>query len=76
MRDIVLKNHKKSHDYAPGFYSVFKICLGHYFDSITGFDIVKFDDEVTKSAPNESTKDAVLSKYGQEGVDIIVRLLA
>lgn len=76
MRDVLLGNRKKLHDNSKGFYCTFKVSLHNYFDIITGFEITKFEDEVIKSAPNISMKDAVLSEYGQEGVDIIVKLIA
>ena len=75
MRNLLLGNRKKVHDNKNAFYCTFGVSLDNYFDIVTGFAITKFEDDVIKSAPNVSMKDTVLSRYGQEGIDIIVRLI-
>ena len=75
MRKIILDHHKAIHENKQEFYNVFGIALVSFFNPITGFDIVKFDEEFIKSADGESVKDKVLCKFGQEGVDVITNLL-
>jgi len=41
---------------------------------ILGFDVVKFDKWLAPKK-NQSIRDAVLERYGQEGVDILNKLV-
>lgn len=56
------------------FLAVFGKPLADFYDGIFGFDIVKFD-EWLKVPDGTSTKSFVLTKYGQEAVELILRLL-
>lgn len=76
MRKIILNHHKIIHENRQEFYNTFGISLKEWFDPILGFDIVGFDKEIIKSSDNESIKDKILRKYGQNGVDVITDLLA
>ncbi len=57
------------------FQRVFGVPLSKFWDKQFGFDIVAFDEKFIKPNDNESTKQATLRKYGQEGLDLIVALL-
>ena len=74
MRDIVFRNKKIYHDLHQEFRSIFGVGLIDYWDDFTGFDIIKFDDEVIKSLDGVMA-DTVKEKYGDIGVTIIERLL-
>ena len=75
MRKIILDHHKIIKENREEFYNTFGVSLTDYFDPIFGFNIVAFDEEVIKPSANESTKDKVLRKYGQNGVECIENLL-
>ena len=72
---IVIKNKRKHDQYHKSFFRIFGIRLSRFFNLITGFDIVKFDDEVLHSQDGESSKDVVQREYGNEGVKIIMSLI-
>jgi len=55
---------------------IFGVSLRSYWNNITGFDIVMFDDDVIKSPENESMGATVLETYGQEAYDLIRRLIS
>ena len=75
MRKIILNHHKIIKENREEFYNTFGVSLTDYFDPIFGFNIVAFDEEVIKPSANESTKDKVLRKYGQNGIECIENLL-
>ena len=75
MRKIILNHHKIIKENKQEFYNTFGVSLSDYFDPILGFDIVKFDEEIIKPPDGESTKDKILRKYGQNGVEVIKNLL-
>jgi hypothetical protein len=58
------------------FAKIFGVSLRSYWNNITGFDIVMFDDEFIKSPDNKSMGDAILETYGQEAYDLIRRLIS
>lgn len=75
MRRIILNHHKIIKENREEFYNTFGVSLTDYFDPVLGFDIFKFDAEVIKPSANESLKDKILRKYGQNGVEVIENLL-
>jgi len=75
MRKIILNNHKIIKENRQKFYNTFGFSLLDFYDPILGFDLSKFDKEVIRSSDNESIKDKVLRKYGQNGVEVITNLL-
>jgi hypothetical protein len=56
------------------FKQIFGCSLHDYMDLRVGFFITKFDDFI-KPNENESLKDAIKRKYGDEGVKLIEELL-
>jgi hypothetical protein len=75
LQDVFRANLKLRGDYYRKFGATFGWPLASFFNNLTGFDIVKFDDVVVKPPDGTSTKDAVFARWGQEGVDIILGLL-
>jgi len=57
------------------FKRIFGINLLDYFCPITGFDIVRFDDNFIKSPDGKSMRQVIQEKYGNEGVELIERLI-
>ncbi len=57
------------------FKQVFGVALHPYMNLITGFDIVKFDDEVVKPPDGTSSKQAIEQRWGQEAVELIKELM-
>lgn len=57
------------------FKKLFGVNLRTYWDNFTGFDLIKFDDEVVKPKDGTSTRQAVRKKYGKEGVELIESLI-
>ena len=48
--------------------------LKEYWD-FTGFDVIKFDEEVIKPADGVSTRQAILSNYGTDACTFIQKLI-
>jgi len=67
--DFINKNERKE------FQRIFGVNFSLYWDNLLGFDIVKFDNEVVQADENESMSEAIQKKWGQEGHDMILKLL-
>ena len=61
--------------YEPEFKATFGISMWPYMDMVTGFDVVKFDEEFIKPGDNESTNAAIVHKYGREAANLIMKLI-
>ncbi len=74
--DHVLKNRMKALDNCNEFQRIFGIRLKPYWDgNILGFDVIKFDEWL--EVPEDiSTMEHIKVKFGQDGCDIINKLLA
>lgn len=59
---------------ANEFQRIFGLRLGDYLNPIFGFDICKFDEDI-KTPDNISTKDFILSKFGDNAVKFIEQLI-
>ena len=57
------------------FKRIFGKDLKDYFDNLIGFNITYFDLEFIKTPAGKSMKDVVDEKYGNEGVEVIQKLL-
>ncbi len=76
LQDYALKERKKQLEYNMSFLKIFGIRLSTFFPNvILGFDVVKFDRWI-KPEETENTYDAILRKFGLEGVDLIKKLIA
>lgn len=62
-------------DQTQSFRETFGSPLRSFWDNITGFDVIKFNDEIIKAPNGESTASVVKGKYGQEGIDLVMDLL-
>jgi hypothetical protein len=56
------------------FKRIFNRSLHTFWDPLTGFDAIKFDDWLKPEA-GTSTRDAVLSRYGEEALNLIENLM-
>jgi len=71
----VLRNRMNCLELNMPFIEVFGVRLKKFWEgNILGFDVIAFDKFI-EPEENESTNDAILRKYGQEGLDIINKLL-
>ena len=75
LEDVFRSNLKLRGDFYRRFGATFGWPLASFFNNLTGFDIIKFDDVVVKAPEGTSIKDAVIARWGQEGEDIILGLL-
>ncbi len=73
--DYLKKNKDTYVRYAPQFQKEFSVRLWTYWDMRTGFDIVRFDDEVIKPPDGASTREAILARYGEDAVKLIEELI-
>jgi len=74
LRDFIIGNKKKLHDNRDKFFEIFNVPLDNYWD-LTGFDVIKFDEELIKPEDGVSAYNAVLWFYGQDAVDFILHTL-
>ena len=56
------------------FKSTFGVPLKAYMDLITGFDVVKFDEEVVKPPDGVSSEQVVEERWGKPAVELIKSL--
>lgn len=56
------------------FQDTFGVPLKSFWDHMTGFDVIRFDDFV-EPEDDQSTEEVVLARYGQKAVDLCRRLL-
>ena len=70
-----LKERHKQLYYKIPFSKVFGIRLFTFFTKVVvGFDVVAFDKWL-KPKENQSTYEAVFERFGQEGVDLLKKLV-
>ena len=75
VQEFMLSNNKKRLELAGKFQSVFGISLGKFWSVLTGFDIVKFDEEFMKTPDGTSTEEYVKQKYGEAELSVVRGLL-
>lgn len=73
--EFMLDNNRKRLKYTGSFQSVFGVSLGKFWDTVTGFDVVKFDEEFMETPDSVSTEEYVKQKYGDLGLSIIRGLI-
>lgn len=56
------------------FKTIFGVHLRKFWDNVTGFDVLKFDEFV--GAGDRSTYEVVAERFGEDGVKMIKRLIA
>ncbi len=74
-KDLMANNKALFMKHAPEFKSIFGTNLKPYFDMITGFDVIRFDEELIKPGKKESTEDKVRKVYGERAVQLCRELL-
>ena len=70
-----MENRKKELKYSPQFQTIFKVKLHSFLSYVTGFDIIKFDEEIIKSG-DSCMEDAIHSTYGENGVSLVRELIS
>jgi hypothetical protein len=58
------------------FQAIFKVPLHRFWHPFWGFDVVRFDEQFIQAPDGRSTRDVVLERYGQAGVNLIDEILA
>jgi len=69
------KNAKLRRDSREAFMGFFQRPLEKYMDNLTGFDVVKFDEEIAKPNEGESTAAAVERQWGDEALALCRTLI-
>ena len=57
------------------FAGLFKRNIKEFVDPVTGFDLIKFDDEVACCLEGESTAEAIDRQFGEEAVRFVMSLI-
>lgn len=73
--DFMMDFRRKYMAHATEFQHIFGRRLFDFWDNITGFDVIKFDEQFIKPDEGQSTQDAVRGKYGDIAVELIHKLL-
>lgn len=73
-RDYILKYKRLLHDNSDAFQTTFGVPLSQFWDTFTGFDIVKFD-EWLGTPDGTSTRDYITSKYGEKATNLVEGLI-
>ena len=68
---FMLSNRKKYIASAESFYRIFNVSLENFWSNITGFDVVKFDEELIKPPDGKSTADVVKETYGADALAFV-----
>ncbi len=68
------KNHKDYLESAPEFKRLFGAKLKQFWDPVTRFDILHFEQFIGEPPEGVSLKDKVEKAYGEEAVKLILRL--
>ena len=58
------------------FRQLFHCDIRNFWSNLTGFDVIKFDEEVVKPADNVSTEAKLREEWGEEAVALIRQLLS
>ena len=65
---------KLTYENRDDFNRLFNLRLPDFMSSVVGFDIIRFD-EWLEPGDNESTRDALLDRFGKDAVALIERIL-
>lgn len=72
---IAIRNKMLFMKHGREFKRIFGVDLKPYFDFVTGFDIIEFDEKFVKAPHYQSMAEAVFEKYGKEGYDLMHLLI-
>ena len=64
----------EAHRHAGQFYQLFGVPLSRFWNSFTGFDVVRFDAWI-KPPENQSLRECITARHGNEAAQLIERLL-
>ena len=73
--ESVRKNLELYKKLAPTFQRIFSVKLDRFWNNLTGFDVVKLDEEIVKPDDGTSTRAKVREQWGEEGEALCVQLL-
>ena len=68
--DWIAHNNTLRYALNPAFYRVFSCGIGDFWDNITGFDLLAFEERLF-GENEESLYDAVMERFGEEGVTLV-----
>jgi len=66
LADLCRSNARMRYTHGALFRWTFGVSLDRFWDNLTGFDIVAFDEQVVRPEANESTAEAIERKWGAE----------
>lgn len=72
--DFIADNNARFKELAPKFQKMFGVKLRSFYHPVTGFDVVKFDEQFVNPNENESSAAAVKRKWGKDAVALIEQL--
>ncbi len=75
VEQFMLENNQKRLKYQQEFQLMFGISLSGFWNVLTGFDVIKFDEKFLKTPDGISTVEFVKRNYGDYGVKIIEGLI-
>jgi len=73
-RDYIIKYKRLLHDNASNFQATFGVPLSQFWETFTGFDVIKFDAWLG-TPDGTSTRDYITSKYGDQATKLAESLL-
>lgn len=72
---LVEENKELMRTYRNRFQAVFNVPLVKYMNIITGFELMKFDEDIIRSPGDKSCAAELERLYGEEGLSVICGLL-
>jgi len=73
--NLIGQNDRKYRDNAREFAEIFGIHLRVFWDNITGFDIIKFDDHIIQTPNDLSMEEYITQEWGEEAANLIKFLI-
>lgn len=71
----IIQYHRNQYQqYYREFYDTFGVPLKHYWDNLSGFDVVKFDDYL-QPPEGVSSYDHCAARFGKDSADFILNRL-
>lgn len=68
-------NIEQFNQFTSRFQQIFGVPLTKYFHPLFGFDLIRFDEQFVQSG-NNSMRDEVKRRWGDEAVTLILELIA
>jgi hypothetical protein len=70
------EKHHNRQSWGKQFAATFGRPLKPYLDARTGFDVIKFDEELIKPPDGQSCEDVVREQHGEDAVTMIKSLIS